>query len=357
MYNILEKLISFNTIGDKENLLLMDYVGNILKEKGFEIKYLFNNDQTKKCLVATYQDPNLLFIGHTDTVDYSNWDYDPFKLTIIDNKIYGLGTCDMKGNIYAFLEALNRIDLNDLNKGLEVILTFDEERDFGGIKLICENDVFIPNNVIVGEPTSLIPVSNTKGCMEFKIDFKGITAHSSCVNKGDNAILKAMYFTKELLNFYKGLKEDKNPLFEIPYTTLNISKIDGGKNINSVPDNCELTFDFRTIKKEHHELIINFLELLCNKYKAKLTKITNLYPLENNSDLSFYENLTGNKKKSFNFVTEASFLDKDNVVILGVGPNNEHQRNEYIDVDSLNSLINYYVEIINKYCEKKDKLY
>ena len=83
MYNVLEKLISFNTIEDKDNLIIMDYVGNILREKGFEIRYLFNEAQTKKCLVATYKDPNLLFIGHTDTVDYSNWDYDPFKLTSI----------------------------------------------------------------------------------------------------------------------------------------------------------------------------------------------------------------------------------------------------------------------------------
>ena len=348
---ILEKLISFNTINDQENIKIMDFIGDYLTKLGFSINYVYDNTKNKKCLIAKLDNPNLMFIGHTDTVNYSNWTYNPFKLTRDGNKLHGLGACDMKGGIAAFLSALSEINLNELNKGIQMVLTFDEECDFEGINLVKGLQKDWPNNVIVGEPTSLIPVTNTKGCMEYKAIFKGISAHSSNVTKGKNAIIMSMKFIKELLLFSEELKAIQNPLFETPYTTMNISLINGGTAKNVVPDNCELVFDFRTIKREQHLLINNKINELCNKYEASLIPISNLYPLENNLDTSFYEEITNNKKKSFNYVTEASFLDKDNVIILGVGPNNEHMKDEYVDVDSYNDTIKVYKKIINHYCK------
>ncbi len=347
---ILEKLIAFNTINDQENIKIMDFIGDYLNKLGFSISFVSNN-QNKKCLIAKLDNPNLMFIGHTDTVNYSNWSYNPFKLTRDGNKLHGLGACDMKGGIAAFLSALSEINLNELNKGVQMALTFDEECNFEGINLVKGLQKDWPNNVIVGEPTSLIPVTNTKGCMEYKVNFKGISAHSSNVTKGKNAIIMSMKFIKELLLFSEELKKVQNPLFEIPYTTMNISLIKGGTAINMVPDNCELVFDFRTIKRDQHQLIDNRIKELCNKYDVSLIPISNLYPLENNLDTSFYEEITNNKKKSFNYVTEASFLDKDNVVILGVGPNNEHMKDEYVDIDSYNETIKVYKKIINHYCK------
>ena len=348
---ILEKLVSFNTIEDKENLEIMDYVGNYLKELGFNVEYIFNKEKTKKCLIAKTGQPNLLFIGHTDTVNYCDWTYDPFKLTQDGNKLHGLGTCDMKGGIAAFLSALKDVDLNQLKKGIQIVLTFDEEISFEGIKLIEHLQSDWPNNVIVGEPTSLIPVINTKGCMDYKILFKGKAAHSSNLTKGENAVLKCVDFIAELRNFTEELKKEENNMFEIAYTTSNIGIINGGKATNIVPDSCELSFDFRTIKKSQHEYINNKVEELAKKYQATVIKLYDMFPLENNTDISFYENITGNKKKAFNYITEASLIKKNNVVILGVGPNNEHAKDEYVDKDSYNKTIKTYIEIINYYCK------
>lgn len=348
---ILEKLISFNTIDDQDNFKIMDFVGDLLKERGFIVEYIFNNNKTKKCLIAKYKNPNLLFMGHTDTVGYSDWTYNPLKLTKDNNKLHGLGVCDMKGGIAAFLKAIDEVDLEKLNSGIEIILTYDEEKSFEGIKLIQDLQHDFPDNVIIGEPTSLIPVTNTKGCMEYKVVFSGISAHSSSINKGDNAIIKCINFTNDLLTFYEELKKEENNLFEIPYTTMNIAQINGGNAINIVPDKCELLFDFRTISKLQHKIIREYLEKLVSKYNANLEEITNIYPLENTNDVSFYEKVTNNKRKSFNFVTEASFLNKNNVIILGVGPNNEHQKDEYIQMDSYHKLIEIYKEIIKYYCK------
>ena len=348
---ILEKLISFNTIADKDNLEIMDYVANLLKDKGFIIDFVYNQDKTKKCLIATIGKPNLMFIGHTDTVGYQDWTYNPFSLTVKDNKIYGLGSCDMKGGIAAFLTSVLDTDLSSLKQGIKILLTYDEEIGFEGIKLFKDYQDDWPNNIIVGEPTSLIPVTNTKGCMEYEVNFKGISVHSSKMTKGKNAIIIAYDFIKELLLFSEELKKTENLLFETPYTTMNIAKINGGRAINIVPDNCKLQFDFRTITKEQHPIINNKIKELVNKYQADLEVITDIYPLENKTDVSFYEDITNNKRKSFNFVTEASFLNKSNIVILGVGPNNEHIKDEFIDVDSFNKTVETYKKIIDHYCK------
>lgn len=348
---ILDKLISFNTVEDKDNFLIMDYVANLLKDKEFNIQFVYNKDKSKKCLIAKYGEPNLMFMGHTDTVNYNNWTYNPFKLTQDNDKLHGLGTCDMKGGIAAFLTAIEEIDLSKLKKGLQIVLTYDEEIGFNGIELVKDLQNDWPNNVIVGEPTSLIPVTNTKGCMAYKVLFKGLAVHSSNLIKGNNAILQCISFIEELRNFVEELKKEENDLFEIPYLTSNIAIINGGRAVNIVPDNCELSFDFRTVKKSQHKLIENKLKKIIKKYQATLIKLDDVFPLENNLDASFYEKITGNKKKAFNYVTEASFLEKDNVIILGVGPNNEHMPDEYVDINSYNKTIEVYKKIINHYCK------
>lgn len=105
--DILKDLVSFNTIRDKENKEIMDYIENYLREYNFYTKRVY------KCLIAYNSDnPNIGFIGHTDTVDYESWDGDPFILKEVDGKLYGLGACDMKGGISAILSAVSQIDLN-----------------------------------------------------------------------------------------------------------------------------------------------------------------------------------------------------------------------------------------------------
>ena len=89
---ILKKLVSYNTINDKQNKEIMDFIEDYLKTYNFTI------ERVDKCLIA-YNDkyPNIGFIGHTDTVDYLEYDSNPFELQEIDNKLIGLGACDMKG--------------------------------------------------------------------------------------------------------------------------------------------------------------------------------------------------------------------------------------------------------------------
>lgn len=286
---------------------------------------------------------SLGFLGHTDTVDYSgNWNYEKFNLTKKDDKLYGLGVCDMKSGIAAMISAVSCIELENFKKGIKFYFTYDEEVGFSGIKDLLEYEKNFPQTIIIGEPTNNEVMVGSKGLIEYKISFKGIKTHSSTPDKGKSAIMSAISFINELSDFYETeIKSEKDTNFDIPYTTMNIGKISGGQSINSVPDYCEFLVDFRTLSKTSEEIIFNKIEFLKKKYDADVQIINKLSVFFNKSDLS---------SKTCNFITEASFLDC-NRIILGAGPITAHEVDEHISESSLYMLVNQYIELINKFCK------
>ena len=335
--SVLENLVKFNTINDKENKEILDYIEKTLKSIGFK------TERRDKFLIMSNKDETPLgFLGHTDTVEFTDgWKYEKFGLTRVDDKIYGLGVCDMKSGIAAMISAISQIDFNNYNKGMKMYFSYDEEIGFSGIKDIVNYEKKFPNTMIIGEPTNNEIIVGSKGLMEYAISFKGIKAHSSTPTKGKNAIMEAVTFINELKEFYETeIKSDLDYNFDIPYTTMNIGTIRGGSAINSVPDFCEFLVDFRTINKTAEEKIVRKIEFLKQKYNANVKEINRISAFFNKSELS---------SKTCNFITEASFI-KSNCIILGTGPVTAHEVNEYIYSASLDKLTNQYKEFIEKFC-------
>lgn len=351
-YEILKKLVSFNTINDKENNKIIKYIADILEKRDFIIEYV-SDKNNNKCLIAkSKKECEIAFIGHSDTVSASDgWITNPFELVKKDSKLFGLGVCDMKGGIAAFLESINNISLEKLKKGIMIIITFDEEINFGGVKLIKDRKD-IPKTLIIGEPTDAKALISSKGCIEYEITFYGKTAHSSYMVLGDNAILKAIKFIDDLSNLSNSFINDLNENFTTSHTTNNISIIEGGTCINKVPDRCRLLFDFRTVYESHNEIIINEVEKLTKKYNANLKMITNINPFNNlnKNKIKIIENITESKASGANYATEGNFFDKKDIFIIGPGPITAHQENEYIEIESFNKMIDIYKKIIEKFC-------
>ena len=341
LIEILKELVSFNTIKDKENVKINDFIEIYLNKLGF------NTKRVDKCLIAKNDDNSKIgFIGHTDTVDYSTWDSDPFKLTIKESKIYGLGVCDMKGGIAAILSAVSKIDLKT-NK-IALYFTNDEEISFKGIKTL-KNERF-PNTVIIGEPTNNIPIYGTKGVLELLITFNGIKTHSSTPEKGKNAIYESVDFINKLRAYYEELKLDICEDFEVPYTSMNVGMIKGGESVNSVAGKCEITLDFRIAKDEHLGKIEKDVRKILKDYDAIISIKNKIKPKINLEDMSFLESISS-KKQTANYLTEASFIESK-AIILGPGPVTAHEKNEYITIDSLEKIEQLYIEIVKKYNEK-----
>ncbi len=334
--DILKNLVQFDTYKDKENEGIMNYIQQILERKGFKLEH------KTKCLIMSIKEKcNLGFLGHTDTVQSgSDWIYNPLEITEVGNKLYGLGICDMKGGIAATLKAVLDIDWDKLNYGIKLFFTYDEEIGFKGVKEINRLNIEIPDNMIIGEPTNNELMNGSKGLVELKVEFKGKSAHSSNPEKGINAIEKCIKFLDELKQFYDNLRLETDNRFEIPYTTMNIGKVEGGKSINIVPNNCRVYIDFRVIKNEHIKKIVERINRLKESYNFSYEIINDIKPFITESK----------KSKTTNFITEASFIQSKNKYILGTGPMNAHEANEYITIESLDKLVEQYKHIIDELC-------
>lgn len=339
-YKILKDLIKFNTIKDKENSNIINYLEEFLSKFNFKTEY------KDKCLVMSIgKDQKLGFLGHTDTVEYiEGWNSNPLELTKINNKLYGLGVCDMKGGVAAMLDAVSQIDFSKLKYGIKLYFTYDEEIGFSGINELVNMKCKFPELMIFGEPTNNAILVGSKGLLEYDINFIGKKVHSSTPEKGISANINAVKFLGELTQFYEeNIKPFKEESYEVPYTTMNIGIINGGSAVNSIPANCNVKLDFRIANEEHIELLKEKIQELLGKYKCEVKIFDCISPFIDKTYIK--EN-----QKTANFLTEASLIKGSSRVILGTGPVTAHEINEYITEESYNTLVEQYKNIIQETC-------
>ena len=351
---ILKDLVAFNTIADKENREIMNYIDDFLSKLGFSVERLKNSENGKEVIVGKYgKNPAIGFLGHTDTVDITEgWVTDPHDLTEKDGILYGLGACDMKGGIAAFLAAIANTDLAGLAKGIAVYCTYDEEIMFGGVKDLVETKPELPPHVVIAEPTDLIPMIGSKGLLEYIFTFTGVTTHSSMPIDGKSSNKNAVRFLNRMMDFEEELRKNPNPFFGVPYPTMNIGIIEGGTSINKVPDKTTVYLDFRICDSDREYPLIRkavdeALEGLDGTYEI----INDIASFQNRSQLvQLYEEKTGKKGMPFFGITEASFFEGDRVII-GPGPMTAHEANEHITTESLENTAKLYKDMIRKLCE------
>lgn len=338
-YKILSNLVKFNTVKDKENKKIINYIEKYLKKLGFKTEY-----KTKVLIMSIGKKPKLGFLGHTDTVEYIKEFKNPLKLTLENNYLYGLGVCDMKGGIAAMLDAVSKINFKTLKNGMKMYFTFDEEIGFSGINEIVNNNEIFPEFMLLGEPTNNELLNGHKGLIEYQIFFKGIKAHSSNPSKGISANMNAVEFIHELNKYYNSkIKIQEQDLYEIPYTTMNVGIIQGGKDKNSVSASCKINIDFRIANKKHIKNITDKINELSQKYNAEAIVGELIEPFIDKID--FLDNL-----KTGNFMTEASKIAGSKRIILGTGPITAHEVNEHISISSYKKLVSQYKELIYKIC-------
>lgn len=339
-FKILKDLVKFNTIKDKENKEILEYIENYLLKLGFKTEC-----KIKNLIMSIGENSRIGFLGHTDTVEYIDEFKNPFDLTLKDGYLYGLGSCDMKGGIAAMLDAVSQINFSKLKSGMKLYFTYDEEIGFGGIQEIVMSGEKFPEIMIFGEPTNNVIYTGHKGLIEYELYFKGLKAHSSNPAKGISANLNAVKFLYELEEYYNNeIKKDEEMVYEVPYTTMNVGVINGGTAKNSVPAFCNITIDFRIANEKHVSKIKNKINELAKKYLAEVNIIEETMPFADNID--FIDEI-----KTTNFMTEAGKVSGCKRIILGTGPVTAHEVNENISIESYRKLVKQYKEIINKICK------
>jgi len=363
---ILTDLISFKTISGEDNNSLIDYCDDILKKIGASSFRTFDDDKKRVNLFATIKAKNpsnkkpIIFSGHTDVVPVSKgWSTDPFIATIKNNKLYGRGSCDMKGFIACTLAFAPIYSETNLDRDIHFSFTFDEETACQGAPILIEE--LKKRNItdgicIIGEPTNMKIIDAHKGCYEYTTYFEGLAGHSSAPNKGVSAVEYASRYVNKLIELRERLVEraPKDSIFDPPHSTLSIGGIFGGIAHNVIADKCHVNWETRPVVKEDAIFLNKELDKYANE--ILLPEMIKVYPnssikkkiigeivgfdREAKSDAcELISSLTGdNSRQVVSFGTEAGLFQEIGISTVVCGPGSieqAHKIDEYIILDEL----------------------
>jgi len=362
---ILKKLISFDTVSSNSNLELLSFCEKLLKDTGAEITLIKNKEGTKGNLFATIgpsDKPGIILSGHTDVVPVKEqtWATNPFKLTEKNNRLYGRGTADMKSFIACALHTAIKGSSMTLTTPLHFAFSYDEEIGCVGVRSLIDmlkTAPFKPLFCIVGEPTSMQVAAGHKGKLNASVKIKGKEAHSALAPNGLNSIYLATNLINEIQNIQSNIinNSQHDEDYEVPYTTLQVGKIEGGVAVNIVPSSSSFLFEIRNLFDDDPELILQKLKNKANDIvKSHISKFPdtqieiktiNQYPSLNTSKnagvINFIKSLTGNNSVGkVSFGTEGGIFSKEldlETAICGPGSMEQgHKPDEYIEKSQIN---------------------
>ncbi len=354
---------------DQGNRQVIERLANWLDPLGYSVEIMpLPGRPDKANLIATLgKGPGgLVLAGHTDTVpwDEGRWSVDPFRLTQKDDRLYGLGTADMKAFLALAIEAANHFDAAQFREPLILIATADEESSMAGARALVEAKRPQARYAVIGEPTGLRPIRLHKGILMEAIHLRGRSGHSSDPSLGNNALEGMHAIIGELLRWRAELQaEHRNPLFAVPVPTLNLGHIHGGDNPNRICADCELHIDLRPlpgmeIQALRHKLQTRLatviegtgLELDCHP----LFEGTPAMETSATSDIvQVTEALTGYSATSAAFGTEGPYLNSLGIetVILGPGDIDQaHQPDEYLACERIPPTLELLKQLIQRFC-------
>ncbi|MBV7485388.1 acetylornithine deacetylase [Bordetella sp. BOR01] len=256
----IQRLVSIDTTSRNSNLGLIEMVRDELRHAGIESHLSHDTSGAKANLYATVPAADgstqggIVLSGHTDVVpvDGQDWDSDPFRPEVRDGKLYGRGTCDMKGYIGTALALLPRMTGTDLKKPVHFALSYDEEVGCVGAPLMLAElkaRGVRPDGCIVGEPTSMRVIVAHKGINVWRCCVRGHAAHSSLTPKGLNAIEYAaqlICFIRELADHMRAAGPF-DEAFDVPFSTAQVGTIQGGIAVNTIPGLCQFEFEHRNL--------------------------------------------------------------------------------------------------------------
>ena len=363
----LQTLVAFDTTSRNSNLHLIEHVRDALAVQGVKVRLFKSPDGAKSNLFATLPASDgstqggIVLSGHTDVVpvDGQKWDTDPFALTAVGDKLYGRGTCDMKGFIAAGLALVPEFLAMPRSKPLHFALSYDEEVGCVGAPIMLEQLKLQGqrfDGCVVGEPTSMQPVVAHKGINVWRCKVHGKAAHSSLTPRGSNAIEYAARLICRIRDLADGFKAHGpyDEFFDVPYTTMTTNQISGGIAVNTLPELCEFAYEFRNLPGIAPDSIQTQVEAyvqqeLLPRMRQEFAKARidfesvagapSFDTAETEAISQLVQALTGDRtKRKVAYATEAGLFQQAGIPTVVCGPGaiaEAHKANEYVEVTQL----------------------
>lgn len=344
------------------------WLAGLLEKVGFVVR-LYSFGPKRYNLVAELpgelEGPWLGFSGHLDTVPLgsADWTRDPFAAEIENGLLYGRGSTDMKSGIAAFIAACHRsAPTLRLSRGVRLFLTGGEETGCDGASALKAQERGCLDGVgalIVGEPTRNYPHVGHKGAIWIRGSARGQTAHGSMPELGDNAVYKVVEAVSRIRTFKTA---EMHSL--MGSCTVNVGKVEGGLNVNSVPDYSCFEVDIRTVPGVDHR---DLKQRLANHLGAEIELATfvDVPPLNTDHQHPWVSRVFATCAKYQSeriaprvvpYFTDGSVLVPQNgtlpTIVLGPGePDMMHKTDEYCCIDRVHEGVQVYRDLLSDWCK------
>lgn len=375
---ILSHLVAFDTTSRHSNLPLINYAESVLQACGASTERTYDATGRKANLWATIGPPDVAGIvlsGHTDTVpvDGQDWASNPFELVERDGRLYGRGTCDMKGFLAVALSLAPAIAAARPARAVHFALSYDEEVGCIGVRgLVAElaRNPVLPLGCIVGEPTLMEVAIGHKAKRSLRIVVRGTVGHSSRAPEFVNAVEHAARIVVKIREIGKSLAAAgvRDPLYDISHTTAHVGTMHGGTALNIVPDRCEIACEFRVLPNEDADALVdeitNFVRTEVEPEMQAVAaetgvdiEVTAAFPgldMAGDSDLAIAARRAAQRNDHIKvaYGTEAGLFQEAGIPTIVCGPGSiaqAHKPDEFVAIEQLASCERFLIALLREH--------
>lgn len=366
--SILANLIAFPTISSESNLSIIDYIADYFESLGAHVDIQKDASGKKANLFATLGPEisgGVVLSGHSDVVPVAeqNWSSDPFEMVEKDGKLYGRGTCDMKGFIACAMAMAPIYAKQELKRPVHFAFTYDEETGCIGAQALAEflkTRETVPSVAIIGEPTLMRCIEGHKGVCEYTCEFQGLEGHGSLPDLGVNAVEYAVRYVGKLMDIREALKAraPSDSRFDPPWTTINVGALHGGVAHNVIAGKAAVEWEFRPVQESDYEFVhakideyveTELLPHMQSVSKSAMIKkrtvgeVMGLEPADENEAKDIVMKLTAvNRAETVSFGTEAGIFQSLGMSAVVCGPGSieqAHKADEFVEIAELESCL------------------
>lgn len=360
---LLSTLVGFSTVSHRSNLDLVDWLEGYLAGHGIVAHRHWNEDRTKAALfahVGPWVDGGVVLSGHSDVVPVEGqaWTSDPWLVTERDGRLYGRGTCDMKGYVALSVWALVRAHKSGVRQPLQLALSYDEELGCTGAPpMIAAMQGVLPQAAIalIGEPSGMKLINGHKGGTGFKVHVKGFEVHSSLLPYGVSAVMEGARLIQWINDRNAAIQSQpiapRAAAFDPPFTTMHVGTIAGGTANNITAADCRFAIEMRVIPGEDLEATAGQVETEAARLTAAMQavrpetgfhldrffRVPALRPEPDGAAESLVARLTGqNATGVVSYGTEAGQFQEAGYSAVICGPGHiaqAHQPDEYLSLE------------------------
>jgi len=360
---ILGDLVAFPSVSADGNRAITDYLADALTQAGARVEVMPDDTGLQANLFATIGpdgDDGVILSGHTDVVPVADqpWTSDPFDMTEADGRLYGRGTCDMKGFVAACVAMASEFSARALKRPVHFAFTHDEETGcFGAQRLtaLMHSRGLRAQAAIIGEPTLMAVIDGHKGCYEYTTRVTGLEGHGSSPDLGVNAVEYAARLALKLTELRHALKAraPDNCPFDPPHSTLNIGALRGGQVHNIIAGSARMDWEMRPVHPSDADFVKAELAAYVDDLRAQMqaihpdadihteivAEVVGLIPKDTNPARDLSMALTGaNGAGLVPFGTEAGLFQSIGIASVLCGPGSiaqAHKPDEYIEIAQL----------------------